>query len=180
MTGFYKQGYLILYQLLWRRKLMVNRSLSKRFSQTRGFRKLKPWVDSNIRHFFSTSCADKGKSWGSWCVFCGQVHHDKIKYNHVYPSLHKNKSVLVWLQLVNALSQKTKGVHRTITLSILKCYFYNSRPLWKKNTTFLSYESALNKNETLRGNEQPLLLLVEMCSRPQMDWNLLVLWRHYS
>ena len=41
---------------------MVNRSLSKRFSQTRGFRKLK---DSNIRHFFSTSCADKGKSWGS-------------------------------------------------------------------------------------------------------------------
>lgn len=50
----------------------------------------------------------------------------------------------------------------------------------EKNTTFLSYESALNKNETLRGNEQPLLLLVEMCSRPQMDWNLPVLWRHYS
>ena len=39
----------------------------------------------------------------------------------------------------------------------------------EKNTTFLSYESALNKNETLKGNEQPLLLLVEMCSRPQMD-----------
>lgn len=128
---------MILYQLLCRRKLMVNRSLSKRFSQTRGFRKLKPWVDSNIKHFFSTSCADKGKSWGSWCVFCGQVHHDKNKVQScLSKSTWKQISLNVTSISQRSRSQKTKGVHRTITLSILKCYFYNSRPLWKKIPLF--------------------------------------------